>query len=184
MIMAMVIHAALLAAGILASCGTPLSDAPGASEEIPGTVAAEVRVEALELARSKEGAPYEWAADGPDAFDCSGLIVWAYQEALGESSIFRGPDGRQDDITMDGLHRHGTEEIAPEELQPGDIVFITSEPDEMTHGGVFIQWISDLELEFINASSYHDAVVIDTWPVGSTKRGQWFAGAGRVRVPE
>jgi cell wall-associated NlpC family hydrolase len=37
---------------------------------------------AVELARSRIGAPYVWGAEGPDAFDCSGLVLWVY-EGLG-----------------------------------------------------------------------------------------------------
>lgn len=32
-------------------------------------------------ARSAIGSPYRWAASGPDAFDCSGLVAWAYAQA-------------------------------------------------------------------------------------------------------
>lgn len=30
---------------------------------------------------SKRGAKYVWGAAGPDVFDCSGLVVWAYAQA-------------------------------------------------------------------------------------------------------
>jgi hypothetical protein len=35
----------------------------------------------LAAARSRLGAPYRWGASGPDAFDCSGLVGWAYRQA-------------------------------------------------------------------------------------------------------
>jgi cell wall-associated NlpC family hydrolase len=34
-----------------------------------------------EAALSRVGAPYVWGATGPDAFDCSGLVVWSYRAA-------------------------------------------------------------------------------------------------------
>ncbi|EOM78163.1 NlpC/P60 family protein [Rhodococcus rhodnii] len=37
--------------------------------------------QALRAAESKIGAPYVYGAAGPDAFDCSGLVQWAYQQA-------------------------------------------------------------------------------------------------------
>jgi cell wall-associated NlpC family hydrolase len=35
----------------------------------------------LEAAASKIGRPYVWGATGPDTFDCSGLVGWAYRKA-------------------------------------------------------------------------------------------------------
>lgn len=37
--------------------------------------------QALQAAESKLGAPYVYGAAGPDAFDCSGLVQWAYKQA-------------------------------------------------------------------------------------------------------
>ncbi|MFJ6616424.1 NlpC/P60 family protein [Kitasatospora sp. NPDC091335] len=36
---------------------------------------------ALSYAASKVGSPYVWGATGPGSFDCSGLMVWAYNQA-------------------------------------------------------------------------------------------------------
>ncbi|MEV5411544.1 C40 family peptidase [Thermopolyspora sp. NPDC052614] len=36
---------------------------------------------ALTAAAGKIGSPYVWGAEGPDAFDCSGLVQWAYAQA-------------------------------------------------------------------------------------------------------
>ncbi|KAA9375352.1 NlpC/P60 family protein [Microbispora cellulosiformans] len=36
---------------------------------------------ALEAAVGKLGRPYVWGAEGPDSFDCSGLVQWAYAQA-------------------------------------------------------------------------------------------------------
>lgn len=33
---------------------------------------------AADWARSRKGSPYQWGADGPRRFDCSGLTRWAY----------------------------------------------------------------------------------------------------------
>jgi cell wall-associated NlpC family hydrolase len=37
--------------------------------------------EALAIARDQKGDPYEYGADGPDSFDCSGLMHFAYENA-------------------------------------------------------------------------------------------------------
>src|SRR5690606_36804644 len=36
---------------------------------------------ALDAALSKVGSPYVYGAAGPNAFDCSGLVQWAYRQA-------------------------------------------------------------------------------------------------------
>ncbi|GJF32952.1 hypothetical protein KNE206_56520 [Kitasatospora sp. NE20-6] len=36
---------------------------------------------AVSAALSKRGVPYVWGATGPNSFDCSGLMVWAYAKA-------------------------------------------------------------------------------------------------------
>ena len=33
---------------------------------------------AVAAAKTRQGAPYVWGAEGPNAFDCSGLVQWAY----------------------------------------------------------------------------------------------------------
>ena len=65
---------------------------------------------ALEAAMSKIGSPYEWGAIGPSAFDCSGLMYWAYQ---------------QQGITIprtSSAQMAGGTPLSRGELQPGDIV--------------------------------------------------------------
>ena len=40
-----------------------------------------IAILALAIARQQIGKPYVWGASGPDSFDCSGLIWYAYQRA-------------------------------------------------------------------------------------------------------
>lgn len=54
-----------LAAAGLFSCGPPAAAHPGAAD----------------AALSVLGRPYVYGAAGPGAFDCSGLVVWAYRQA-------------------------------------------------------------------------------------------------------
>jgi cell wall-associated NlpC family hydrolase len=44
----------------------------------PNSAGSDRASRAVAYARSKEGAPYVWGAEGPNAFDCSGLVQWAY----------------------------------------------------------------------------------------------------------
>lgn len=34
----------------------------------------------VDYAMSRIGCPYVWGAEGPDSFDCSGLVTWAYRQ--------------------------------------------------------------------------------------------------------
>ena len=34
----------------------------------------------VDYAMSRIGCPYEWGAEGPNSFDCSGLVTWAYRQ--------------------------------------------------------------------------------------------------------
>ncbi|AOW94731.1 hydrolase [Rhodococcus sp. WMMA185] len=52
--------------------------APGAPVAPPMNTAGE---RAVEAAHTKLGAPYSYGASGPDSFDCSGLVQWAYRQA-------------------------------------------------------------------------------------------------------
>ena len=86
---------------------------------VPGTGAG---ARALGLARGKLGDPYVWGAAGPNAFDCSGLIVWAYKQ-LGVSL----PHSSATLSTM------GTP-VSKAALQPGDLVFFYS---PVSHVGIY-----------------------------------------------
>lgn len=72
--------------------GVGTFDLPGVSEnQIPqefrgggGNILAPVQSvgeRALAAANTKVGAPYSYGAAGPNAFDCSGLVNWAYKQA-------------------------------------------------------------------------------------------------------
>jgi cell wall-associated NlpC family hydrolase len=66
---------------------------------------------AISAALSKVGAPYVWGAAGPSAFDCSGLVAWAYAQ-VGVSLPH-----------YSGAQYSMTTRISAGQLQPGDLVF-------------------------------------------------------------
>lgn len=43
--------------------------------------AATMAAEALSIAASKKGSPYQWGATGPYRFDCSGLTLYSFKKA-------------------------------------------------------------------------------------------------------
>lgn len=61
-------------------------------------------------ALSKVGAPYGWGSAGPDAFDCSGLMVWSYAQ-----------HGKSIPRTSQAQLAGGTP-VPLSALQPGDII--------------------------------------------------------------
>lgn len=62
------------AAAALANYGLPTSGPRPAAATPYGDAA-------VNAALSKLGSPYVWGAEGPDTFDCSGLILWSYAQA-------------------------------------------------------------------------------------------------------
>lgn len=127
------------------------------------------------------GSPYEWAGNGPDEFDCSGLIVRAYREVLGAEDIFYDGAGQVADVNMQTFFDYNVRHIEASGAVPGDIIFITTEEGVITHGGL-VEEVAATEVTFINASSYYDAVIRDTWPLEEDVRGQWIAGFGRLVI--
>jgi cell wall-associated NlpC family hydrolase len=84
--------------------GGPLGAAPGAM----------MRATAMNAALSKVGVPYVWGAAGPRAFDCSGLVLWAFKRvgiSLPHSSAAQSRMGAP---------------VAKSDLRPGDLVFFYS----------------------------------------------------------
>lgn len=99
----------------------PSTPAP-AARPAPAAVGNSIGTRALSAAKGKLGAPYVWGASGPNAFDCSGLVVWAFRQvgvALPHSSR--------------ALSTMGTP-VAQSALQPGDLVFFYS---PVSHVGIY-----------------------------------------------
>ncbi len=75
------------------------------------------------MARAKMGTPYVYGASGPSAFDCSGLVMWAYKQigvtlprvAAAQSTV--------------GIP------VSRSQLQPGDLVFFYT---PVSHVGIYV----------------------------------------------
>ena len=81
---------------------TPVSAPPPVGSGASGAVAA---------AESRVGSAYVWGAAGPSAFDCSGLVMWAYAQVGISLPHFSGAQ------YADTTH------ISMSQLEPGDLVF-------------------------------------------------------------
>ena len=82
-----------------------------------------VGAQALAAALSRRGDPYVWGAAGPGAFDCSGLVVWAFAQEAITLPHYTG------DLWNSGLH------IPRADLEPGDLVFFFS---DISHVGIYL----------------------------------------------
>src|SRR5271166_6253091 len=71
--------AAVAAGGLLALAAHHGSTTAGQASASTVTTAAAAA--AIAYARSELGKPYLWGGAGPDAFDCSGLVMMAYRAA-------------------------------------------------------------------------------------------------------
>lgn len=78
---------------------------------------------AVDAALSQLGKPYEWAAEGPDSYDCSGLTLWAWAHA-GVSLPHNS-----------GMQYAATPRVAQSDWQPGDLLFFGS---PIHHVGMYI----------------------------------------------
>ncbi|MCW0216367.1 MAG: C40 family peptidase [Pseudonocardia sp.] len=93
------------------------SDAPPAAATGSGLGA-----KALSIATGKLGMPYVWGAAGPNAFDCSGLVQWAF-----------GQLGKSLPHSSSAQSQLGTP-VSKANLQPGDLVFFYS---PVSHVGIY-----------------------------------------------
>ena len=85
------------------------------------------------------------------------------------------------DVTMGDLYNWNVKKISGKNIIPGDILFFTREKGEITHGGLFIDWIEFGEkFLYIHASSSHGKVLVDSWKLES-KENYHFVGAGRLK---
>jgi peptidoglycan DL-endopeptidase CwlO len=79
--------------------------------------------QALRFAEEKLGDPYVWGGAGPNDFDCSGLVMWSYEQVGIQLDHFTG------DQWNEGEH------ISRSQLQPGDLVFFFA---DISHVGMYV----------------------------------------------
>ncbi|UXA04965.1 peptidoglycan hydrolase RipC [Mycobacterium sp. SMC-2] len=81
------------------------------------------RATVVQAALTQVGSPYVWGGAAPGGFDCSGLVMWAFQQAgisLPHSSQAQAQGGQP---------------VAVSDLQPGDVITFYS---DASHSGIYV----------------------------------------------
>jgi peptidoglycan DL-endopeptidase CwlO len=128
-------HGAAVAALVAesATSGTPVTAGEAgvtgtAVADGPGLTSAEV-IAFLTAAESRLGLPYVWGGDGPEVFDCSGLVQWSLAQAgvvmprVAAEQALTGP------------------QVPVSKLEPGDLLFYHTDPtapDYISHVAIYL----------------------------------------------
>jgi peptidoglycan DL-endopeptidase CwlO len=89
----------------------------------PGGVGGGDRATVVQAALTQVGSSYVWGGAAPGGFDCSGLVMWAFQQAgisLPHSSQAQAQGGQP---------------VALSDLQPGDVVTFYN---DASHSGIYV----------------------------------------------
>jgi cell wall-associated NlpC family hydrolase len=106
-----------------------------------------VAMVAIRAALSKLGEPYVWGAAGPDTFDCSGLVRWAFGKAglpLLHYTGYQWNEGRL---------------VPPRDILPGDLVLFYR---DLSHVGIYLGagWMLNAPFtgQYVNVVPVHGKV--------------------------
>jgi peptidoglycan DL-endopeptidase CwlO len=108
---------------------------------------------AVQAALTRIGSPYSWGASGPNAFDCSGLVMWAFGQAglnLPHSSQALAQGGQS---------------VSRDQMQPGDLITYYS---DASHVAIYIG-----DGMMVHASTYGTPVrvaPVDNAPIHNVRR--------------
>lgn len=95
-----------------------------------------------DYAMSRIGCPYVWAAEGPDAFDCSGLVRWAYLQ-MGVSLPHY----------TESLYACAKNRVSVSSARPGDVLYrsqhvgiaVSSGGSHYVHAPTFNAYVRDTD---------------------------------------
>ncbi len=122
--------------------GPPSDIAALAAVPTPGGRGSSAGATAVQAALTRLGSPYSWGGSGPSAFDCSGLVRWAFQQAgvfLPHSSYALAAGGQP---------------VSVDQMQPGDVV---AQYSDASHVGIYIG-----DGMMVHASTYGIPVLVES----------------------
>ena len=129
------------AAGIASASSTNKNSANTSSNSLSSVLSSTSSggAKAVEIAKAQVGKNYVWGSAGPDSFDCSGLVYYAYTSQgydIPRTAYEIGSSAKQ---------------ISRSELQPGDILYTS------THIGIYMG-----DGKVVHAATESRGVVIDS----------------------
>ncbi|WP_245592653.1 C40 family peptidase [Actinomadura rifamycini] len=116
---------------------------------------------AVRFAKKQIGKPYRWGAEGPSAYDCSGLVMAAWREA-----------GVRIPRVTYAQYRKIDRKVKLKNLKPGDLVFFRNRG----HVGMYVG-----DDRYLHAPNSGERVRINKL---TKRRKKQFAGAVRPGAPE
>jgi cell wall-associated NlpC family hydrolase len=111
------------------SAAPPGSTPYSSAVNLTGGAAAPAAVRAVQFALTQVGKPYVWGAEGPDTYDCSGLVQAAYAAA---------------GVSMPRVARaqyRATTPVLGAAMVPGDLLFFGPDPTDVEsihHVGIYL----------------------------------------------
>jgi peptidoglycan DL-endopeptidase CwlO len=115
----------------------------------------------LKAAASRVGLPYVWGGDGPNTFDCSGLVQWSFAQAGVVMPRVAADQARTGPA------------VSLSQLQPGDLLFYHTDPtapDYVSHVAIYL----GKGLEIQAPQPGQDVQIVPLWLGGE------YAGAVQV----
>ena len=124
-------------------------------ESNPVPPATRMRQNVVNTALSKVGCRYVYGAQGPNKFDCSGLVYWVYKQYGYDLQ----PGARNQWSTL-------SKSVNKEDLLPGDLVFFSNngKASGIFHVGMYIG-----DGQFVHAANSKKGVIV------SNLDGEWYA---------
>jgi hypothetical protein len=116
-----------------------------------GYAANPLALKAVRVALDQLGDPYVWGAEGPNSFDCSGLVWYSY---------FHGAGYNLPRVSRDQYNATKSRTVSRTALLPGDLLFFATNPNDWTtvhHVGMYLG-----NGKMIHAPTTGDVVKIST----------------------
>lgn len=160
--------AVMIAASMLAACPPAAGAAELSPASLPSAAAAKPTPppkppngkDIVATAQKYKGVPYKYGGASPKGFDCSGFVMFVYNE-----------HGKKLPRSADKQYETG-KAVKPKDLSPGDLVFFTTTEKGASHVGIFVG-----DDKFIHASSSKGVTVS---ALGDSYWKPRYLGARRV----